>query len=134
MKKNIKFSEKSKYFDFIISGIIGLIFGVASIIIFAVIINLTGKGLQFSTLFATISVAVACLATSFFMSFKTEIKGIIIGISVGIGYSVIVLLISLITDKGALTYNTLFHFVIWCLASLIGGVLGANKRISHKYK
>ena len=36
-------------------------------------------------------------------------------------------------NRGGLTQNTLFRFVILMLSSVIGGILGVNRKSQHKY-
>ena len=51
----------------------------------------------------------------------------------GIVTFAVVTLVSLIVDDGGFTQNTIFHFVIIMLASLIGAILGVNKTSNKKY-
>ena len=83
---------------------------------------------------ATISVAIGAFATAYSAAKKVGKKGILVGSQVGGVIFGIITVISLFIDKGGITVNTLFHFIITMLASLIGGILGVNKGSTKKYK
>ena len=117
----------------IISGLIGISVTIAFVFLFAAVMYFGGMDKTYSVIFATISVAAGCLAAAFVAAYKNRKKGFLIGLVVGgIAFSVI-FLISLISDKGAITVNTLFHLIIFMLSSVIGGVMGVNKSNDKKY-
>jgi putative membrane protein (TIGR04086 family) len=84
-------------------------------------------------LFATVSLAIGCLAASFFASKSVGQKGYLIGAVIGAVSFIAVTLIALMANKGVFTLNTLFRLIILMLSSFIGGVLGVNRNQNKKY-
>ncbi len=103
------------------------------IFIFAVIMYLGEIGFEYSAVFGTVSVAAGCFAGGFYAAKKIGQKGLINGAIIGIITFGIVTLISLIVDDGAITFNTLFHLIIFMLSAIIGGIIGVNKREKRNY-
>ena len=90
-------------------------------------------GYEYSSILATVSIAVGSLIASYFLGNKLGQKELLIGFAVGGITFIIITLISLLMDNGAVGINILFHFIIIMLASLIGAVLGVNKKSNQKY-
>ena len=57
---------------------------------------------------------------------KIKDNGYIIGAIVGFVLFFVITLISLILGN-SLTLNTLFHFIIFMLSSMVGGIVGVNR-------
>ena len=96
--------------------------------IFAGVMYFAQLDKNLSPLLATISLAAGTLSAAYYASSKIGNKGYLTGLSVGGITFVIITLISLITDEGGITINTLFHFIIIMLSALIGGIMGVNKK------
>lgn len=75
---------------------------------------------------STVSVGLGCFITSLFAGKKTKEKGYKTGGLIGIITFVIITVISFIIGKQSITLNTLFHFLIIVISSLIGGITGVN--------
>lgn len=119
---------------FLLKVLLILIFTtVAAMFLFAIIMYFLEGGYEFSPLFATLSLGVGCLVSSFFASKKIGQKGYIIGAVIGAVSFIIVTLIGLMASKDIFTLNTLFRLIILMLSSLIGGVLGVNNKGNQKY-
>lgn len=103
------------------------------ILIFATVMYLIEGGYQYSPLFATISAAMGTLVASMYMGKKIGQKGLVTGGIIGCVTFFLITLISLILDSSALGINTLFRFIIIMLSSLIGGVVGVNRKVNEKY-
>lgn len=131
----IKHSKnQSANFTLIIkTAIITLVTIIAFIFLFSVFMFLSKRGYEYATVFATLSLAAGAFAGSVFLSNLIGNKGLLIGLLVGSVIFVLVTLISLIVDKGAITTNTLFHLIIIILSSTIGGIIGVNKAHNKKY-
>lgn len=127
MFKN-KSNINDKWNIIIKSVIIFIISTTVFIGIFAALMYFLELDKNYSMIFATLSVAFGCFITSFFASGKIGSKGYITGLIIGFSIFIIITLISMIIDKGKITSNTLFHFLIFILSSLIGGVMGVNKK------
>ena len=128
-----KTEKTNKYKTIIVSTVIGAAVTLLFITIFAAIMYFLGLEKMYSTIFATAAVAFGCFAASFYASTRTREKGLLIGAVTGGVTFVLVLIISFIKDSGAVTLNTLFHFIIFMLSSLVGGVIGVNKSENKKY-
>lgn len=102
------------------------------IAVFAALMYFLETDNKYAPVFGSISVAAGDFASSYFLSAKKKNKGYLIGLTVGIITFLAVTLISLITDDGGITVNTLFHFIIIMLSALTGGIMGVNKR-KEKY-
>ena len=98
------------------------------IVMFSAVMYLFNLNKVLSTIFATVSVSFGALIASFFTAKKLQNKGYLIGGAVGISTFIIITLISFVMDDGGITFNTLFHFIIIMLSSLIGGICGVNKQ------
>ena len=98
------------------------------ICLFSAIMYFMNLNKNLSPVLATVSIAAGSLAASFYAAKKIGNRGYATGLAVGIITFVIITLISFIVDDGAITFNTLFHLVIIMLSSLIGGILGVNKK------
>ncbi len=119
-------SENLKHFIF------GLLIGLGAMIVFLMIFSgiilAFGISRNFAKVFATISVALGSMVSSYFSSRKIEKKGYITGFLNGLIFFAIVTFIALAANKGSLSSNTLFRMIIVFLSSLIGGIAGVNKK------
>ena len=125
--------DKKGYLIYILGFVIGIVVTAVFITLFAVIMYLSGSAFKYAPVFATVSVAIGSLTAAFFTAKKLGSHGLIIGAVIGGITFILITLISLIINRGGVTVNTLFHFIIIMLSSLIGGVIGVNKGKSHKY-
>ncbi len=131
MKKDTAYNKiflvflKAFIFEIIITAIFVVLFGL--------FMFLTGKGFELAPLFATVSLGLGSGFAAYFAASKIGNKGLLNGFIIGITSFLIIALISLIVDDGSVTLNTLFHFIIFVLSALIGGVLGVNKRENKKF-
>lgn len=124
------------------SGKIGLIIkalllfaavSAAAVMLFALIMYIFAAGFKYSALFATLSASFGAFAAAFYLSGKNGSRGWLTGAAVGGIVFCVLTLISLMMNRGGLTQNTLFRFVILMLSSVIGGILGVNRKSQHKY-
>lgn len=129
----MKKEAENKYSVFIKAFIIEAIITAVGVLVFAVIMYFLDAGYEYSAVFATVSLAIGCFFGAFYAAKKFGQKGLLNGAIVGIITFAIILVVSLIVDKGAVTVNTLFHLIIFMLSSVIGGVLGVNKAQNKKY-
>ena len=134
MEKYIMKNSKNTFWwnvlkTFLIWALVTVIF----ILIFATVMYFIEGGYEYSPLFATVSAAMGTLFASMDMGKKIGQKGLMTGGIIGGITFFLITLISLILDSSALGINTLFRFVIIMLSSLIGGVVGVNRKINEKY-
>lgn len=124
---------KKGYLNYILGFIIGVITAMVFIALFALVMYLSGAAFKYAPVFATLSVALGNFAASFFTARRQGNRGWLVGAIMGGITFILITLISLIINRGGVTLNTLFHFIIIMLSSLIGGIIGVNKGKSHKY-
>lgn len=114
-----------------------VLFGVLTtalfILLFSVFMYLSQMGYEYATVFATVSLAAGTFISAFYAAKKIGEKGFLTGIIVGGITFLLVTVVSLIVDNGSVTSNTLFHFIIIMLSSLIGGIMGVNRAVNKKY-
>ena len=120
------------YFTIIKTALILIAVSLIGVLIFATVMYFLEGGYEFSPLFATVSVALGCLVSSLFLARSIGKKGLLIGGAVGFVTFIILTLIALVVNNSGITVNTLFRFIIIMLASIIGGIIGVNKK-QEKY-
>ncbi len=130
-----EFSKKdnvNKRSAYLLGALLGVLSALASMMIFAVALLLLDIDRAYAAPFATLSLAIG----SFFASRKTSKiigdKGYITGLIVGLTVFVMITLLSLVMGNG-FSINTLFHFIIVTLSSLVGGIMGVNGKKRKKY-
>lgn len=126
-KENI--NKKSAY---IYGAILGLAATVAAMFAFSAVLLFLNLDRTFAAPFATISVAFGCFAASHRTAEKIGNKGYVVGIIIGISVFVLITILSLVAGN-RLSLNTVFHFVIMMLSSLVGGISGVNRTRHKKY-
>lgn len=129
LKKGIS----TKYKSIIGAFLIGVAVTAVFIAVFAAVMYFFAAGFKYAALFATLSAAFGGFAASFFLAGKSGSRGWLTGLITGICAFLIITVISLAVNHGAMTNNTLFHLVIIVLASVIGGILGVNKPSEKKF-
>lgn len=130
-----EFSKKdnvNKRSAYLLGALLGVLSALASMMIFAAALLLLDIDRAYAAPFATLSLAIG----SFFASRKTSKiigdKGYITGLIVGLTVFVMITLLSLVMGNG-FSINTLFHFIIVTLSSLVGGIMGVNVKKRKKY-
>ena len=121
-------NKKSKYTTYLITAIIEIAVTLLAVSLFSIVMNLADIDYKYSPVFGSVAVALGCLIASYFLSNKKKNKGYLIGAATGFITFVIVTVIGLIINQGGIGINTLFHLVIIMLSSIIGGILGVNKK------
>ena len=121
-------NKKSKYITYLITAIIEIAVTLLAVSLFSIVMNSVDIDYKFSPVFGSVSVALGCLIASYFLSNKKKNKGYLIGATIGVITFIVITLIGLIINQGGIGINTLFHLVIIMLSSIIGGILGVNKK------
>ncbi len=132
MPNEKKSVTQNRYMLYVKGIAAGLIVTAVFIILFSLIMLLLDLNYKFAAPFATVSVAAGSFAAAYITARALGSKGYLVGIAVGIIVFVIITLIALAVNKSGVTNNTLFHFIIIILSSVLGGILGVNKK-SKKY-
>ncbi len=121
-------NKKSKYITYLITAIIEIAVTLLAVSLFSIVMNSVDIDYKYSPVFGSVSVALGCLMASYFLSNKKKNKGYLIGATIGVITFLVITLIGLIINQGGIGINTLFHLVIIMLSSIIGGILGVNKK------
>ncbi len=116
-----------------VAATVELIVTAVFVILFAVLMLTVSSTLGFASVFATVSLAMGCLAASYAIAKYTGEKGWLYGLLVGGVTFLIVLSVALLMNHGSLTMTTPFRFLILVLSSLIGGVIGVNRAHHRTY-
>ena len=126
-------NKNNKIKTMIISAVIGLLVTAICIFLFAAVMYFAELDKIYSVILATVSVAFGCFAAAYDFSKRNKSKGFLSGAVTGFSVFIVVMLISFAVDKGAVGINTLFHFIIFLLSGIVGGIMGVNKAINQKY-
>ena len=121
-------NKKSKYTTYLITAIIEIAVTLLTVSLFSIVMNLADIDYKYSPVFGSVAVALGCLIASYFLSNKKKNKGYLIGAATGFITFIVITLVGLIINQGGIGINTLFHLVIIMLSSIIGGILGVNKK------
>ena len=132
MSKVIK-SRSSRFTVYITGALLGVAVTFLFFLIFAALITFCGIDRGYSVPLSTIALSLGSFTAAFYVSKKSERKGYLIGILIGVLSFAAVTAVSLIISDSGLTLNTLFHFIVIVLASVIGGIIGVNKRKDKKF-
>ncbi len=120
--------KKTNYRPLIIGAVLEIAITLGLVALFSLVMNLAQLDYKYAPVLGTVAVALGGLGCAWFISSKKGSKGYMVGGIVGLITFILVTLISLIVCDGSLTMNTLFHFIIFMLSSVTGGVLGVNKK------
>lgn len=101
--------------------------------IFATGLYFLEGGFELSPLLATLSLAIGGFTASLYLgNYKGE-NGILLGGAVALVIFIITALITLLVNRGAVTIHLVLRFVIILLSSLIGAIIGVNKKANKKF-
>lgn len=126
MKKEV--SENRNLALWVKTALIEIIVTAMFIFVFSAVMYFLNLKNELSPVLATIAISLGTLIAAFTAAKKIGNKGYLIGLTIGVITFLLIFLISLVVDSGGITINTLFHFVIITLSSLIGGISGVNKK------
>lgn len=132
MSDIFKKNNDNKFVAYLFGSLVGVFTTIIIMFIFSALLVLLNLNRAYSVPFATISIAVGSFFASFFTAKKLSNKGYFIGFIIGIGIFLTITLCSLIFGNH-LSMNTLFHFIIILLSSIIGGIIGVNYKKNKKY-
>ncbi len=121
-------TDKNKPIRYLISSAIGIAFTFLSIAFFAAIMLIFKIDRAYAPFFATVSLALGAFLTSFLIAKKSGAHGYVTGLITGIAYFAAITLISMAVNGIKFGSNTVFHFIIILLASMVGGIFGVNKK------
>ena len=130
--KNSELFKKENIKKFFIGVLLGIAATALLIIIASAVFLVFNISRSFAGAVATVCIAAGAFLSAFYSARKIGEKGYLTGLITGLFYFLCVTSAALAVNKGGLTSNTLFHFIIIMLSSLIGGITGVNKS-SKKY-
>ncbi len=120
--------EKINFKPIIVCTALQIAVTLIMVALFALIMNFAEIDYKYSPVCATVSVAVGAFVSAYYLASKKGNKGYFYGMLIGFVTFLIVTLVGIVLNNGALGLNTLFHFIIFVLSAVIGGVLGVNKK------
>lgn len=123
--ENRLFTDKKSVY--IAAAVLAVVLSLLFMALFAAAVYFFAIDRGLAPFFSTVSVAAGCFSASFFAGKKTNEKGYLTGLIIGVACFFVITVISLFTGSDGVTLNSLFHFVIVVLASVIGGIFGVNK-------
>lgn len=129
------FSKKdtvNKKIAYLWGVILGVLVCLVTMLIFSAVLLFFNIDRAYATPFATVSVAIGCFIAARHTAKKIGDKGYLVGLIIGSVVFTAITALSLILGDG-LSLNTLFHFIIMMLSSLVGGITGVNKNKHKKY-
>lgn len=129
------FSKKdtaNKKTAYLSGGILGVLICLAAMLAFSAVLLFLNIDRAYAAPFATISVAIGCFIAARHTAKKIGDKGYLVGLIIGAVVFAVITALSFILGNG-LSLNTLFHFIIMMLSSLVGGIMGVNKNKHKKY-
>lgn len=113
-----------------------ILFAVTEVIVafvFAAGMYFLEGGFEYAPLLATVCLAAGAFAAAWYLGAAIGEKGIIIGALVGGTVFIITALITLLVNSGAVTLHLLLRFIIILLSSMIGAIIGVNKKANQKF-
>ena len=132
MFKGLK-KNNDKLVPIFIKGIVlGVLVNILLLLIFAAVILLADIDRAFAQPLSSIALGVGGFAAAIYTAKKIGGKGYLVGLIIGLLSFVVVTLIGLIINKNGLTKASVFRFIISFLSSVIGGIIGVNKK-TQKY-
>ena len=129
------FSKKdtiNKKTAFLWGGMLGILTSLVAMLVFSAVLLFFNLDRNYAAPFATISVALGCFIAGRYTAKKIGDKGYLIGLIIGAAVLVVITALSLIIGNG-MSLNTLFHFIIMILSSIVGGIAGVNQDKHKKY-
>ena len=132
MFKGLK-KNNDKLVPIFIKGIVlGVLVNILLLLIFAAVILLADIDRAFAQPLSSIVLGVGGFVAAIYTAKKIGGKGYLVGLIIGLLSFVVVTLIGLIINKNGLTKASVFRFIISFLSSVIGGIIGVNKK-TQKY-
>ena len=132
MFKGLK-KNNDKLVPIFIKGIVlGVLVNILLLLIFAAVILLADIDRAFAQPLSSIALGVGGFVAAIYTAIKIGGKGYLVGLIIGLLSFVVVTLIGLIINKNGLTKASVFRFIISFLSSVIGGIIGVNKK-TQKY-
>ena len=122
-----KYNNKEKAIVYFIASFIGIIMTFLVMIISAFITVVFEISPILLPTIASVCLAIGSFMGSFLSAKKIGNGGIISGLIISIIIFIFIFFISLFFDKSQISFNTIFHFIITLISSMIGGIIGVNK-------
>lgn len=126
-------NNKIGVFQLLKAAVFFLLTVIAVAFVFAAIMYFLEGGFDYAPLFATLCLAVGVFVSSWYLGCSIGEKGIIIGLLVGGTVFIFTALVTLLVNSGAVTLHILLRLIIMMLSSLIGAIIGVNKKADKKF-
>ena len=122
-------NKKSAY---IAGGIVGVLVLLVAMLVFSAVLLFLNIDRAYAAPFATISLAIGSFVASRIAAKKIGDKGYVTGLIIGLVVFVLITVLSLVLGN-SISLNTLFHFIIILLSSIVGGIMGVNADKHKRY-
>ncbi len=132
MSNDYKNNADNKKSAYIIGALIGILTTILTMFVFSALLLFFSVDRAYAAAFATISIALGAFVASFFTAKKLREKGYRTGIIIGAVVFVLITIVSFLLGN-TFSLNTLFHFIIIIISSLVGGIMGVNANKTKKY-
>lgn len=127
MNNNQKYNTKEKVIIYSFSSLIGIISTFLFMLLSSLFMVIFEFNIGVLPIVSSFCLMVGSFVAGFLSAKKIGSKGILCGIVVSVIIFAFVFIVSLLLDSSGITLNTLIHFIINLLSSLIGGIIGVNK-------
>ena len=130
-----EFSKKdnsNKRNAYLIGAVLGVLSTLVIMVIFSAVLLFFNIERAYAVPFATVSLAVGSFIASRYTAKKIGDKGYAVGLIIGLIVFAVITILSLIFGNG-FSLNTLFHFIIIILSSLVGAIMGVNSNNHKKF-
>lgn len=128
MNKDFSGISKNTVWTYLFGILIGTGVTLISMLLLAAVMLFGQLSREYAVPFATISVALGTFFAARFAARRIGSKGYLVGLIIGGAVFLVIMLISLAVSRDAIGTNTLFHFIIIVLSSLVGGISGVNRK------
>lgn len=115
-----------------IGTVSGIIITLILTLIFAFVISSSSISLKVSGFIATLILVISSFLSGFISSRIRAEKGLITGALTGFTFYLIIVILSLMILRSAVTSSLVIKLAILCFSSSIGGLLGVNRLTKYK--
>lgn len=127
MNNSQKYNNKEKIVIYLISSLVGIIITFVAMLLSSLIMVLFEISLSLLPIMASVCLLIGSFIAGLISARKIGSGGIVCGLMVSTIIFLFVFLVSLVCDPTGISFNTLIHFIINLLSSLIGAIIGVNK-------
>ena len=125
---NAQLNNKERIIIYLLSSLVGIIITFLSMLLTSLLMVFFEISLNLLPIISSICLIFGSFFSGFISSKKIGSRGIINGTIVAVISFLLIFIISLVVDRSGLSLNTIIHFIIILLSSIIGGIIGVNSK------